>query len=64
MYIRFAVGRINRCQWKAQLIAFVRYKDTLEINEHILFCKKVTGRTTGEDVFNVIDNFFSVYKLD
>ena len=23
---------------KAQLIAFVRYKDTLGINEHILFC--------------------------
>ncbi|XP_034052451.1 zinc finger BED domain-containing protein 5-like, partial [Gymnodraco acuticeps] len=35
---------------EAQLIAFVRYKDTLEMNEHILFCKKLTGRTTGQDL--------------
>ncbi|KAJ4918461.1 hypothetical protein JOQ06_004165 [Pogonophryne albipinna] len=34
------------------------------MNEHILFCKKLTGRTTGQDVFNVIDNFFSQHKLD
>ncbi|KAJ4920278.1 hypothetical protein JOQ06_024417 [Pogonophryne albipinna] len=34
------------------------------MNEHILFCKKLTGRTTGQDVFNVIDYFFSQHKLD
>ncbi|KAJ4932235.1 hypothetical protein JOQ06_010660 [Pogonophryne albipinna] len=34
------------------------------MNKHILFCKKLTGRTTGQDVFNVIDNFFSQHKLD
>ena len=33
---------------EAQLIAFVRYADIWEIYKHILFCKKLTGRTTVE----------------
>ncbi|MGH0176926.1 UNVERIFIED_CONTAM: hypothetical protein FKN15_073970 [Acipenser sinensis] len=49
---------------EAQLIAFVRYRDISEINEHILFCKKLTGSTTGEDVFHIIDSFFSEHNLD
>lgn len=49
---------------EAQLIAFVRYRDISEINEHILFCKKLTGSTTGKDVFHVIDTFFSEHNLD
>ncbi|XP_041075539.1 SCAN domain-containing protein 3-like [Polyodon spathula] len=49
---------------EAQLILFVRYKDILEINEHILFCKKLTGSTMGEDVFHIIDSFFSEHNLD
>uniref|UniRef100_A0A8C1M8T8 C2H2-type domain-containing protein n=1 Tax=Cyprinus carpio TaxID=7962 RepID=A0A8C1M8T8_CYPCA len=49
---------------EAQLIAFVRYRDISEINEHILFCKKLTGSTTVKDVFHVIDTFFSEHNLD
>lgn len=41
----------------AQLLAFVRYKDVSDINEHILFCKKLPGKTTGEEMFQIIDSF-------
>uniref|UniRef100_A0A671SGU4 DUF4371 domain-containing protein n=1 Tax=Sinocyclocheilus anshuiensis TaxID=1608454 RepID=A0A671SGU4_9TELE len=43
---------------ESQLVAFVRYKDTDDISEHILFCKPMLGKTTGEDIFNVADSFF------
>lgn len=43
---------------QAQLVAFMRYRDTDDICEHVLFCKSLTGKTTGEDinvkVFSVI----------
>uniref|UniRef100_A0A671KL09 HAT C-terminal dimerisation domain-containing protein n=1 Tax=Sinocyclocheilus anshuiensis TaxID=1608454 RepID=A0A671KL09_9TELE len=39
---------------ESQLVAFVRYKDTDDIREHILFCKPMLGKTTGEDIFNVM----------
>lgn len=49
---------------EAQLLAFVRYKDVTDINEHILFCKKLTGKTTGEDIFQVMDSFFKDNNLE
>ncbi|XP_060755410.1 zinc finger BED domain-containing protein 5-like [Neoarius graeffei] len=42
----------------AQLVAFVRYVDTDDICEHILFCKTLEGKKTGEDIFNVFNTFF------
>ena len=42
----------------AQLVAFVRYIDTDDIYEHILFCKALEGKTTGEDIFDVVNTFF------
>lgn len=36
---------------KPQLVAFVRYVDNDDISEHILFCKTLEGKTTGEDIF-------------
>uniref|UniRef100_A0A8C1XSL1 Uncharacterized protein n=1 Tax=Cyprinus carpio TaxID=7962 RepID=A0A8C1XSL1_CYPCA len=32
-------------------------KDMDNISEHILFCKPMLGKTTGEDIFNVVDSF-------
>ncbi|XP_070408970.1 SCAN domain-containing protein 3-like [Nothobranchius furzeri] len=47
----------------AQLVAFVRYVDTDDIYEHILFCKSLEGKTTGEDIFNVVNGAFCEYGL-
>uniref|UniRef100_A0A3B4ZU95 DUF4371 domain-containing protein n=1 Tax=Stegastes partitus TaxID=144197 RepID=A0A3B4ZU95_9TELE len=47
----------------AQLLAFVRYKDVSDINEHILFCKKLPGKTTGQEMFQIIDSFFKEHDL-
>ena len=47
----------------AQLLAFVRYKDVSDINEHILFCKRLPGKTTGEEMFHVIDSFFKEHDV-
>lgn len=41
----------------AQLVAFVRYIDTDDIYELVLFCKVLEGKTTGEDIFNVVNTF-------
>ncbi|XP_032869060.1 protein FAM200A-like [Amblyraja radiata] len=38
----------------AQLVAFVRYVDT----DDILFCKSLKGKTTGEDIFDVVNATF------
>ena len=43
----------------AQLVGFVRYRDADDIAEHILFSKSMQGRSTGKDIFNVVDAFFA-----
>ncbi|XP_060758376.1 zinc finger BED domain-containing protein 5-like [Neoarius graeffei] len=48
---------------EAQLLAFIRYKDVSDINEHILFCKRLPGKTTGEKMFQVIDSFFKEHDI-
>ena len=44
--------------WKAQLIASVRYIDIEDICEHVLFCKSLECKTTGEDISCVVNVFF------
>lgn len=41
-----------------------RYVDIDDIYENVLFCKSLEGKTTGEDLFNVVDNFFIANELD
>ncbi len=48
---------------QAQFLAFARYVDTSDIREHILFCKTLEGRTTGEDIFNIVNSFFSEHEI-
>jgi hypothetical protein len=39
---------------EAELVAFVRVPDDVNILEHILFCKSLKGNATGGAIFEVI----------
>jgi len=42
----------------AHLIAYVRYVVETNIVEDILFCKAIQGKSTSNEIFNIIDTFF------
>ena len=47
----------------AQLLVYVRYVYGRSIKEDILFCKPLETRTTGEDIFKVLDSFVTSNDL-
>ena len=48
---------------QAQLLVYVRYCWSEEMVEEFMFCHQMQCRTTGLDVFNVLNDFFSQSKL-
>lgn len=51
---------------EAQLVMFARFKDDTvnDVLEHIVLCKPLPEKTTGEDIFHLIDCFFMEHELD
>jgi hypothetical protein len=48
----------------AELLVFARYWHENKFIESLLFCKALKLTTTGEDVFNVINDYFDLKNLD
>uniref|UniRef100_A0A8C4TID3 DUF4371 domain-containing protein n=1 Tax=Erpetoichthys calabaricus TaxID=27687 RepID=A0A8C4TID3_ERPCA len=48
---------------EAQLVVFVRVPDSENIIEHILLCRPLPERTTGEEIFKHIDDFFREHDI-
>jgi hypothetical protein len=44
---------------EAKLLAIVRVADSDDIMEHILFCRSLRGKVTGEEIVKVIDQFLT-----
>ncbi|CAM4553809.1 unnamed protein product [Caretta caretta] len=49
---------------EVQLIAYIRYPETTDINEHILFCECIKGYSTREDILKPVDFFFPEHYLN
>jgi hypothetical protein len=47
-----------------QLMVFVRYKGEVNYLEEFLFCSSLSTITRGEDIFQLVDNFFKEYALE
>ncbi|XP_028654717.1 zinc finger BED domain-containing protein 5-like [Erpetoichthys calabaricus] len=48
---------------EAQLVVFVRVPDSEDIIEHILLCRPLPERTTVEEIFKHIDDFFREHDI-
>lgn len=48
----------------AQLLVYVRFIRDGKFVEELLFCKEIEGRTTGQDIFGVLDEFMQTNSID
>lgn len=48
----------------AQLLTYVRYVHSKKFYEEFLFCRTLSIRTTGEDIFHMVDSFVKENQLD
>jgi hypothetical protein len=59
----FQLGESMDISNEAELVAFVRVPDKVEIVEHILFCNSLKRNATGRAVFEVINDFLNEQKV-
>jgi hypothetical protein len=59
----FQLGESMDISNEAELVAFVRVPDKVEIVEHILFCNSLKRNANGRAVFEVINDFFNEQKV-
>ena len=48
----------------AQLLVYVRYTQDNSVKTELLMSKELSGTTKGKDIFEALDNFFKLNKLD
>lgn len=48
----------------ANLLVFVRYEKDQRLHDDLLFCQPLPEHTTGEEIFNIMDEFMQQNKLD
>ena len=48
---------------KAQLLSVIRYVDGDSITEEYLFCKELSKRNTGQEIFRITNQFFTIHGI-